>query len=89
MIEQVQQYTENRRRRLQTALEVATAQVDALQAELHELTPAGQMTALVERRGRRESPYRAQLGLMTQIREDFEEMARLLAASAGRAFRGI
>jgi len=40
------------------------------------------MTALVERRGRRDSPYRAQLGLMTQIREDFEQMAQLLAASA-------
>ena len=84
VIEQVQQYAENRRRRLQTALEVATAQVDALQAELHELTPAGQLTALVERRGRRDSPYRAQLGLMTQIREDFEQMARLLAAPAGQ-----
>src|SRR6266566_3229215 len=32
-IEQVQRYAENRRRRLQTALEVATARVDALQAE--------------------------------------------------------
>jgi len=38
----------------------------------------------VERQGRRDSPYRAQLGLMTQIREDFEEMARLLAAAADR-----
>ena len=84
VIEQVQQYAENRRRRLQTAFEIATARVDALQAELHELTPAGQMTALVERRGRRDSPYRAQLGLMTQIREDFEQMARLLAASANK-----
>ena len=77
VIEQVQQYADNRRRRLQTALEIATAQVDALQAELHELTPTGQLTALVERRGRSDSPYRAQLGLMTQIREDFEQMARL------------
>ena len=84
VIEQVQQYADNRRRRLQTALEIATAQVDALQAELHELTPTGQLTALVERRGRRDSPYRAQLGLMTQIREDFEQMARLLAAPAGQ-----
>ena len=82
VIDQVQQYAENRRRRLQTALEVATAQVDALQAELQDLTPAGQLTALVERRGRRDSPYRAQLGVMTQIREDFEQMARLLAAPA-------
>ena len=65
-------------------MEIATAQVDALQAELHELTPTGQLTALVERRGRRDSPYRAQLGLMTQIREDFEQMARLLAAPAGQ-----
>ena len=84
VIEQVQQYADNRRRRLQTALEIATAQVDALQAELHELTPTGQLTALVERRGRSDSPYRAQLGLMTQIREDFEEMARLLGTPADR-----
>ena len=83
-IERVQQYAETRRRRLQTALEIATAQVRDLQAELHELTPTGQLTALVERRGRSDSPYRAQLGLMTQIREDFEQMARLLAASAGQ-----
>ena len=76
----MQQYAEKRQRSLQTALEVATAQVDALEAELHDLTPTGQLAALVERRGRRDSPYRAQLGLMTQIREDFEQMARLLAA---------
>lgn len=81
VVEQVQRYAENRRRRLQTALEVATAQVDALQAELQALTPTGQLTALIERRGGRDSPYRAQLGLMTQIREDFEQMATLLAAS--------
>ena len=84
VIEQVQRYADNRRRRLETALEVANAQVDALQAELQGLTPAGQLTALVERRGGRDSPYRAQLGLMTQIREDFEQMARLLAAAADR-----
>ena len=81
VIEQVQQYADNRRNRLQTALDVSTAQVDALQAELRELTPTGQLTALVERRGRQDSPYRAQLGLMTQIREDFNQMARLLAAA--------
>ena len=84
VIEQVQQYAETRRRHLQTALDIATAQVNALQAELHELTPTGQMTALVEQRGGRDSPYRAQLGLMTQIREDFEQMARLLAAPANQ-----
>ena len=84
VIERVQQYAENRRHNLQTALEIATAQVDGLQAEVQELTPTGQLTPLVERRGRRDSPYRAQLGLMTQIREDFEQMARLLAASANQ-----
>ena len=82
VIERVRQYADTRRRRLQTAFEIATAQVEALQVELHELTPAGQLTVLVERRGGGDSPYRAQLGLMTQIREDFEEMARLLAAPA-------
>jgi KAP family P-loop domain len=84
VIEKVQQYAENRRRLLETALEVTTAQVDALQAELHELTPTGQLAALVERRGRPDSPYRAQLGLMTHIREDFEQMARLLADPPGQ-----
>jgi hypothetical protein len=82
IIDQVQLYADNRRRRLQTALEVTTAQVDALKAELQDLTPAGQLTALVERQGRRDSPYRAQLSLMTQVREDFEQMARLLATAS-------
>jgi hypothetical protein len=85
VIEQVQQYAEDRRRRLQTALEVATAQVDALQAELQDLTPTGQLAALVERRSRRDGPYRAQLGMMTQIREDFEQMAHLLATASARS----
>jgi hypothetical protein len=84
VIERVQRYADNRRRRLETALEIANTRVDALQAELQDLTPAGQLTALVERRGTRDSPYRAQLGLMTQIREDFEQMARLLTAAADR-----
>ena len=81
----MQRYADNRRYRLEAALEVATAQVDVLQAELHELTPTGQLTALVEQRGRRDSPYRAQLGLMTQIREDFEQMAQILATSSERS----
>jgi hypothetical protein len=84
MIKTIQQHSKNRRQRLQTALEVATAEVSALGTELRELTPTGQMTALVERRGRQDSPYRAQVGLMTQIREDFEQMARLLAAPPGQ-----
>jgi hypothetical protein len=80
----VQQQAKNRRQRLETALEVATAEVSALEAERRELTPTGQLGALVERRGRQDSPYRARLGLMTQIREDFEQMARLLAAPPGQ-----
>jgi hypothetical protein len=84
MMKAVHQHAEDRRRRLETALEVTTAEVNALQAELRELTPTGQLAALLQRRGRQDSPYRAQVGLMTQIREDFEQMARLLAVPPGQ-----
>ena len=84
LVEEAQKHRQNRRQDIETALGVATAQVSALEAEQRELTPAGQLTALIERRGDRDSPYRAHIGLMTQIREDFEQMAHLLATPPGQ-----
>jgi hypothetical protein len=82
-VDKIRKANTNRRQRLETAIEVATAQVSALQTELRRLTPTGELVTLVERRGGEDSPYRTRVGLMTQIREDFEEMARLLAAPPG------
>ena len=83
-MKEAQQLKQNRRQKIETALDVSTAQVSALEAEKRELTPTGQLTALVEREGGQDSPYRAHVGLMTQIREDFEQMARLLTAPSGQ-----
>ncbi|MFG3295651.1 P-loop NTPase fold protein [Streptomyces sp. NPDC048179] len=70
---------------LQTAADVATAEVAALERELQNLTAAGQLAGLVGERAAA-GDYRSQLGLMTQIREDFQRMAVLLAqASRQRA----
>jgi KAP family P-loop domain len=60
------------------ALEVSDAAVAALQRELQDLTAAGQLAGLVTDRVAA-GGYRRTMGLMTQIREDFERMAELLA----------
>ncbi|MFC9662591.1 P-loop NTPase fold protein [Nocardia sp. NPDC127606] len=60
-----------------TALAVSRANLDALRREKHRLTAAGQLAGLVTDRAA-EGGYRSSLGVMTRIREDFEEMSRLL-----------
>ncbi|MGY4781677.1 P-loop NTPase fold protein [Rhodococcus opacus] len=65
------------RRQTQTALEVSEATVAALERELQDLTAAGQLAGMVSDRVS-EGGYRRSLGLMTQIREDFEHMSALL-----------
>jgi hypothetical protein len=67
--------------RLRTAVDVTAAEVSELEAELRNLTAAGQLAGLViDRAG--SGDYRSRLGLMTQIREDFQRMATLLATAA-------
>jgi hypothetical protein len=70
------------RAREQSDLDVADAEVAALERELQNLTAAGQLAGLIGERAAA-GDYRSQLGVMTQIREDFERMAAILASGAG------
>ena len=63
---------------LRTAADVADAEVSALENEIRDITAAGQLAGLVADRASAGS-YRGQLGVMTQIRQDFARMAALLA----------
>jgi WD40 repeat protein len=69
---------------LQTAHDVAAAEVQALEADLRDLTAAGQLAGLVSHLSQ-EGSYRSRLGVMTRIREDFQAMARLLASATDEA----
>ncbi|MFK0279454.1 P-loop NTPase fold protein [Streptomyces sp. NPDC090499] len=81
----VHRAVEGLRAPLQTAADVATAEVAALEQELQNVTAAGQLAGLIGQRAAA-GDYRGQLGLMTQIREDFQRMSILLAqASRQRA----
>ncbi|MFF1779812.1 P-loop NTPase fold protein [Streptomyces virginiae] len=71
-------FGEQQRHRLQTAAEVADAEVTELTRQVQNVTAAGQLAGLVADRVTA-SNYRSQLGMMTQIREDFQHMAELLA----------
>ena len=73
---------EAQRQRLQTAADLAAAEVVALEREVQDLTAAGQLAGMVADRAA-DGGYRRRLGLMTQIREDFTNMAGLLAGAAG------
>lgn len=73
---------EAQRERLRTAVDVAAAEVDALAREERDLTAAGQLAGLVTDRVAG-TDYRGRLGVMTRIREDFEQMATLLAEADG------
>ena len=72
---------EAQRQRLQTAADVAAAEVAALEREVQNLTAAGQLAGMVADRAAA-GDYRSRLGVMTQIREDFTRMAALLADAA-------
>src|SRR5262249_59589230 len=64
--------------RLELAVNLAAQEVGDLQRELQNLTAGGQLAGLVaEQAG--SGVYRSRLGLMTQIRTDFQRMAELLA----------
>ncbi|MEU6140209.1 P-loop NTPase fold protein [Streptomyces sp. NPDC047081] len=69
---------EEQRDRLAQATEAARAEVAALEREVRDFTAAGQLAGLVADKAAA-GDYRGQLGIMTQIREDFAHMARLLA----------
>lgn len=77
----IRRAVETLRAPLMTAVDVATAEVAALEQELQNLTAAGQLAGLIGERAAA-GDYRGQLGLMTQIREDFHRMARLLAQAS-------
>jgi hypothetical protein len=68
--------------RLDLAVAVAAQQVSDLQGQLQNLTAAGQLAGLAAEQAQAGS-YRSRLGLMTQIRADFERMAQLLATASG------
>ncbi len=86
--ETARSFGRRQRERVETAVGVADAEVEALQAQLANLTAAGQLAGLVADRAS-SADYRARLGLMTRIREDFRQMAALLAeANAGGAAEG-
>jgi hypothetical protein len=79
--ERVHDAPERARQHLDGAIAVAAAEVERLQRAVQDLAAAGQLAGLVQDRTTSGS-YRQRLGLMTQIRRDFEAMAEpLLAAS--------
>jgi KAP family P-loop domain len=66
---------------LNAAIQVAEAEVADLRRQVADVTAAGQLAGLVADRAG-DGSYRSQLGVMTQIRADFERMADLLAQAA-------
>lgn len=64
-------------KQLQTSISVVDAEITQLEQQWQQLTAAGQLAALVTDRVA-DGRYRRSLGLMTQIREDFARMSRLL-----------
>lgn len=77
-IEAIKKVSEAQRRQVDTAVTVADQEVTALERQLHDLTAAGALAGLASDRAAA-GTYRRNLGLMTQIREDFHQMAALLA----------
>jgi hypothetical protein len=75
--QRVQGVRKEQERRLETAEAVAVAEVDELRKRLQNLTSAGQLAGVVQERSG-SATYRERLGLMTEIRQDFERMAELL-----------
>ena len=69
------------RQQMDGAIAVAAAEVTRLERAVQDLTAAGQLAGLVQDRATSDS-YRERLGLMTQIRQDFEAMAELLLAAS-------
>jgi len=77
----VDTWVDGQRDRLELAVNLAAKEVDDLRSELQNLTAGGQLAGLVaEQAGT--GAYRSRLGLMTQIRTDFQRMAHLLAEAS-------
>jgi len=74
-------WVDAQRARLDLAVNVAAQEVADLQRQLQNLTAGGQLAGLVAEQAQAGS-YRSRLGLMTQIRTDFERMAQLLAQAS-------
>jgi hypothetical protein len=77
-METIRKVAEGQRRQVDTATQVVDQEVAALERQLQDLTAAGALAGLASDRAT-EGGYRRNLGLMTQIREDFQQMAILLA----------
>ena len=75
-------WVDGQQARLDLAVTVAAQEVADLQRQLQNLTAAGQLAGLVAEQAQAGS-YRSRLGLMTQIRTDFERMAQLLTQASG------
>jgi len=73
----IKRIRDEQEQRLETAKAVAAAEVEELRSRIQNLTSAGQLAGVVQERAGAGS-YRERLGLMTQIRQDFERMAELL-----------
>ena len=71
-------WVDAQRAQLDLAVNEAIQEVADLQRQLQNLTAGGQLAGLVAEQAQAGS-YRSRLGLITQIRTDFERMAQLLA----------
>ncbi|HEU5161173.1 MAG TPA: P-loop NTPase fold protein [Streptosporangiaceae bacterium] len=80
----VTRYVRQQAQRLQTAADVADADVKTLERRLRNLTAADELAGLISDHADA-GGYHTQLGGMTQIREDFQHMATLLANAAASA----
>lgn len=79
--ERLRSAPEKVRQELDIAIDVASGEVARLERAVRDLTAADQLAGLVQDRAEA-GAYRERLGLMTQIRQDFEVMAELLLAAS-------
>jgi hypothetical protein len=85
--ERVEKVIEGWEQPARRALEVSEANIRALQRELQNITAAGQLAGFISDRVAA-GGYRRSLGLMTQIREDFNIMSALLTRAEDQYTRG-
>ena len=77
----VQDYGQAEKASLEAMLEAANNDEAALEAEIRNATPAGQLAGFIQERAVGDA-YRSRLGIMTQIHRDFEIIAKLLRRAA-------
>ncbi|MGW5350971.1 P-loop NTPase fold protein [Streptomyces sp. NPDC004031] len=87
VLDTVHEFAEAQRSSLRTRADVAAAEVKALREELQNVTAAGQLAGMIGDRAAT-ADYRSRLGVMTQIREDFQRMADLLVSASESADPG-